>query len=82
MIYDIRTGASGRTIVDPLDPTRRKILGADCSEEELLVPVFRSGYRVYDPPPLDELRSRVRQQIARLGPTYRRLVNPHDFGRT
>jgi nicotinate phosphoribosyltransferase len=79
MIYDARAGVRTRTIVDPLDPTRRKEIEDDCPGEDLLVPAFREGRLVYDPPALTTVRERVRQQIEALDPTRRRLVNPHSY---
>ena len=35
----------------------------DARREDLLVPVFRGGRRVYDPPPLEEIRRRAAAQL-------------------
>ncbi|MGD0897564.1 MAG: nicotinate phosphoribosyltransferase [Thermoguttaceae bacterium] len=67
------------TIVDPLDATRRQAIGADARSEDLLVPVFRGGRRVHDPPPLEEVRRRVRSQLALLPRGTERFVNPHLY---
>ncbi|MGB3617460.1 MAG: nicotinate phosphoribosyltransferase, partial [Catalinimonas sp.] len=67
------------TIVDPVDPTRRKRFKPDLRHEELLVPIFRRGERCYDPPPLADVRTRTRQQLAQLHPTVRRFTNPHHY---
>jgi nicotinate phosphoribosyltransferase len=45
----------------------------------LLVPVFRGGRRVHDPPPLEEVRRRVRSQLALLPRGTERFVNPHLY---
>jgi nicotinate phosphoribosyltransferase len=67
------------TIVDPLDSTRRKHFGAESPGEDLLVPVFRRGRLVYQPPALTEVRERVRQQLALFHPGIKRTVNPHQY---
>ncbi len=67
------------TIVDPADPARRKTFAADARHEDLLVPIFRGGRRVYDVPPLAASRQRTADQLALLHPTAKRLVNPHPY---
>lgn len=67
------------TIIDPTDPTRRKRIAASTRSEDLLVPIFRAGRRVYDIPPLEDTRRRVREQLAQLHPTITRFVNPHRY---
>jgi nicotinate phosphoribosyltransferase len=66
-------------LVDPLDPTRRKAIPADTQYEDLLVPIFRGGRRVYQLPSLDTTRQRAAQQLAALAPGIRRFVNPHRY---
>jgi nicotinate phosphoribosyltransferase len=79
-IYDEAEDLSGGvTIVDPLDPTKRKHVPAGTAFEELLVPVFRGGARVYDSPPLDAMRDRTASQLATFHETHRRLKNPHVY---
>jgi nicotinate phosphoribosyltransferase len=79
-IYDAAEDLSGGvTIVDPLDPTKRRRLGSDLRAEELLVPVFRSGARVYANPPLDAIRTRAATQLAAFHETHKRLKNPHTY---
>ncbi|HEY3418414.1 MAG TPA: nicotinate phosphoribosyltransferase [Armatimonadota bacterium] len=80
MIYDEPLGIGSQpTIVDPADPTRRKRFPATAETEDLLVPIFRRGELVYDPPPLLDIRQRAIDQQARLHPTIKRFVNPHDY---
>jgi nicotinate phosphoribosyltransferase len=80
MIFDVELGApAAPTLVDPGDLTRRKEIHAGTAFEDLLVPVFRQGRRVYDPPPLVEVRRRVAGQLASFHPGVKRLVNPHLY---
>ncbi|HYO75717.1 MAG TPA: nicotinate phosphoribosyltransferase [Thermoanaerobaculia bacterium] len=79
MIFSEDAQEPTSTIVDPLDPTRRKRFDESCDSVDLLVPVFRRGVRVYDPPPLPEIRTRREQQLALFHPGVKRLVNPHRY---
>jgi nicotinate phosphoribosyltransferase len=67
------------TIIDPLDPTRRKPMRDTSGWEDLLVPVVRAGDVVYDRPPLAAIRDRTSRQVAMFHPTVRRLLNPHHY---
>ncbi len=79
MIWDELTGDPSRTIVDPADLTRRKTFPANSPCEDLLVPVFRAGKRVYDPPSLEDIRSRRERDFARFHDGIKRFVNPHRY---
>jgi nicotinate phosphoribosyltransferase len=79
-IYDSETGAPERfTIVDPMDPTRRKHIGDDALGEDLLVPVFSKGKSVYTTPSLLEIRNRVQTQLAKFHSGIKRFVSPHQY---
>jgi nicotinate phosphoribosyltransferase len=75
MIFDELTGASTTTIVDPLDPTRRKTLGGE--SRDLLQPVFRDGRVVCARPSLDAIRQHRVAGFAQFHDSIKRLVNPH-----
>ena len=66
-------------MVDPLDMTRRKAIPQDATGEDLLVPVFRQGRRVYEPPGLEAVRRRVAKQLGRFHGGVKRFVNPHRY---
>jgi nicotinate phosphoribosyltransferase len=52
----------------------------DISEiEPLLVDVLRDGGCVYDLPSLDEIRQTRQNDVRRLDPGVRRLMNPHIY---
>jgi nicotinate phosphoribosyltransferase len=70
---------SPSVIVDPLDLTRRREIPAGTPGEDLLVPVFRGGRRVYDPPPLEVSRRRTLEQLEGFHAGVKRFVNPHQF---
>jgi nicotinate phosphoribosyltransferase len=79
-IYDEATELSaGCTLVDPMDPTRRKSVSADVPGEDLLVPVLRGGSGVYRAPPITEARARAAEQLALFHPGVKRFTNPHQY---
>jgi nicotinate phosphoribosyltransferase len=79
LLYDEELGISEATLVDPTDPTRRKSMPKNATHEELLLPVFRAGRRVYQMPPLEEVRRRAMANVAALDPAIVRFVNPHLY---
>jgi nicotinate phosphoribosyltransferase len=80
VIYDEQIGiADGFTIVDPLDPIRRKTIAPGMAGEDLLIPIFEGGRRVYQPPPLAEARARTLAQLGRFHSGIKRLANPHQY---
>lgn len=80
MTYDEQMGVGdSAVIVDAVDATRRKKVPAAAPWEDLLVPVFRGGRRVFEQPQLGEIRNRVRTQLAGFHPSIRRLMNPHEY---
>lgn len=70
---------AARVIVDPANALRRKIIPEDARAENLLVPIFRHGRAVYEPPPLIISRDRTLAQLAALHPAHKRLLNPHEY---
>jgi nicotinate phosphoribosyltransferase len=80
VIWDELTGLpDAPVIIDPFDPTRRREIPAGTPGDDLLVPIFRGGKRVYEAPPLAESRARTADQVAGLHPGVKRFVNPHQF---
>lgn len=81
MIFDAEQGVpeGPAVLVDPMDLTRRKEVAAETPWEDLLVPVFRGGKRVYGPPPLAEVRRRTAAQLAQFHSGVKRLANPHRY---
>lgn len=80
VIYDEMTGCASPTrLVDPLDPTRQRMLPAELSHEDLLVPVWREGRRLTPKAALVDIRERARHEQELLDPTVRRLLNPHEY---
>jgi nicotinate phosphoribosyltransferase len=79
-IFDEEHPARGPcTIIDPADASRRKAIPADAPGEDLLVPVFRGGRRVYEPPDLEQARLRLRAQLDLFPRGIRRLTRPYRY---
>lgn len=80
VIYDEGLGIEdGCALVDPMDATRQKLVPRGTPWEDLLVPVFLGGRRVYDSPPLAASRARTMAQLAGFNAGVKRLVNPHQY---
>lgn len=79
VIYDLERGCESHTLIDPIDPTRRRTLPAKTRFEELLLPVLRAGVQVYQPPPLAESRERTQAQLGMLDGAHKRLAHPHTY---
>ncbi|GAB5559249.1 MAG: nicotinate phosphoribosyltransferase [Synoicihabitans sp.] len=65
-------------IIDPANSLRRTDLSAG-SGKLLLIPIFREGNQVYAEPALSAIRQKVQDELQRLHPGVRRLLNPHEY---
>ncbi len=63
----------------PMYPHVSKIYPRHFRLEELLVPVFQRGKRVYESPSLQEIRENTLENLKRLDPAYKRFQNPHTY---
>ncbi|MGZ7079096.1 MAG: nicotinate phosphoribosyltransferase [Thermoanaerobaculia bacterium] len=79
MIFDELTEETSRTIVDPMDMTRRKTFDDSYKSEDLLLPVFRGGRRVLDLPSLEAIREHRARDLERFHPGIKRFENPHRY---
>ena len=80
MIYDELLGpASSGWIVDPVDPVRRRRMSPAEEYEDLLLPVYRDGQVLWQPPGIEAVRARVQDQLAHLHPGIKRFVHPHLY---
>lgn len=80
LIYNIETPPrNGCLMIDPLNSTRRKHVSSKAPHEELLVPIFRKGRRVYDVPSAAQARERARSQLGRFHAGIKRFINPHQY---
>ena len=69
------------TLRHPSDATKTRVVRREelTQIEPLLVDVLREGRRIYQPPPLEELRTRRAADLERFDPGVKRLVNPHIY---
>ncbi|WP_375586462.1 nicotinate phosphoribosyltransferase [Cyclobacterium xiamenense] len=68
------------TIIDPIDPTRRKKISVEHAEAEVLLkPIFEKGRKVYQRPSIHQIRERAQSRLATFDKTHKRLINPHIY---
>lgn len=80
MIYNTADEAPpSHTAIDPMDLTRRVTYPEDAACEDLLVPIYRGGQRVYELPSLEASRARAHAQVASLPPAVRRFEFPQLY---
>jgi nicotinate phosphoribosyltransferase len=80
MIYDAENPPQGDSdIVDPLDPSRRKIIPKNTAYEDLLLPVIEKGKRIRASESLTEIRKKSLEERLKLHPGVRRFKNPHNY---
>lgn len=80
VIYDEHIGITdANRMIDPMDPSRQRSLPTAGEFADLLVPIFRSGERVYDPPTIHETRDHAKSQLAMCHNGIRRFMNPHQY---
>lgn len=66
------------TIFDPNAVWKRKTI-TNYTAEQLLVPIFKNGVRVYDSPKLSDIKLNCKKQIDRLWDEVKRFENPHTY---
>ncbi len=79
MIFDQLAGEPSHVIVDPLDLTRRRVIPDAARYQDLLVPIFRRGRRVYELPSIEEIRAHRARELSRFHAGVKRFVNPHRY---
>ena len=65
-------------IFDPHATWKKKVV-YDFNAQELLVPIFKNGKRVYDCPTLQEVQKYCREQVDKLWDEVKRFDNPHSY---
>lgn len=65
-------------LFDPEATWKRKTL-TDYEAVPLLVPIFKDGVRVYDLPPMEELRAYCTRQVDKLWDEVKRFEYPHNY---
>lgn len=80
VIYNIQNPLEdGCQIVDPLDPTRIRVIEKGLPSKDLLVPIFRKGQCVYQLPSLQDIRQQTQAELARFPIGIKRFLNPHLY---
>lgn len=80
MIYDTASETpAGETVVDPMNPRRRKSVDQSWQHEELLIPTLRGGELVTELPDLATSRARAQEQLASFHQGVLRRLNPHRY---
>ncbi len=74
-------GAKRITLRHPVEATKQRSLHQDdiAQVEPLLVEVLRQGKLVYDLPDIESMRRLRSQDVDRLDPGVRRIMNPHIY---
>ncbi|MEX2566644.1 MAG: nicotinate phosphoribosyltransferase [Cyclobacteriaceae bacterium] len=68
------------TIIDPIDPTRRKKISSENALSEILLkPIFIKGKKVYQRPTIHQIRKRTQERLSVFDKTHKRLINPHIY---
>lgn len=68
------------TIIDPVDPTKRKKIYTDGLEkEELLKSIFEKGTKVYERPDIHQTKKNTERNLTQFDKAHKRLVNPHVY---
>jgi nicotinate phosphoribosyltransferase len=78
MIYDEQTPPQDDLIIDPFDELRCKNL-AQHTHFELLEPLIRAGRAVGPKADAAQAQRTARENLKRLHPTNKRLLNPHSY---
>jgi len=63
----------------PVFPHIYKTYPPQFDREELFVPIFVNGKRVYDTPPLRTIQENAKKNLDRLGSEFKRFQNPHLY---
>ena len=68
------------TIIDPVDPTKRKKINAlGLEKENLLKPIFKKGKKIYVSPDIHQIKKNAQRNLAQFDKAHKRFVNPHVY---
>ena len=81
MIYDELSTHSTelRTIIDPLDMTRGKMIPESATFEDLLVPMIDAGKNVYNNHGVKQARERCQSDLKKIHESMKRLNSPDGY---
>ncbi len=78
MIYDQRYGVTP-LFVDVGDPTKKRIVDRNAEYEDLLIPIYRSGKKVYDSPPLKKMQEKAKSDLSCFPDAVLRFLFPSPY---
>ena len=81
MIYDQKLKFGNKPeIINPGDVTQRKSLDLKKMHwEDLLIPIFRRGKKVYQIPAISKIKEMAIIDMARMDDSIKRFENPHTY---
>lgn len=80
MIYDCSKELDETNLlIDPMDMTMQKKISKSLAYEDLLVPIFKDGRQVYEVPPLEVSRVKLREGLTQFSAGVKRFTNPHLY---
>ncbi len=80
MIYDVHSNsAPEQYAIDPLDPTHWQTFSPDMKYRDLLIPIVKKGVRIYQSPPLSEIREKTLLELSQFHPAMRRFLYPQPY---
>ncbi len=81
MIYNLDKPPTEEAIIlDPMDATRRKKIDPSIHQyQDLLVPIFEEGHKVYELPDIQDIKLHLKAQLAKFHQGIKRFVNPHSY---
>lgn len=80
VIYDEQSGlADNGTLIDPVDPIRRRPLAKNGNPQVMLKPFLLQGQLQQPLPNLQQIQQEVKNNLAKFHPTILRLLNPHRY---
>ncbi len=81
MIYNLDKPPHQESIIlDPMDPTRRKKIDPSIhTYQDLLIPIFKDGQKVYELPDIQDIKLHLKAQLAQFHQGIKRFVNPHSY---
>jgi nicotinate phosphoribosyltransferase len=78
-IYDEPTGIGPNPTIVDLSGRRRVAIPAADGHDDLLVPIFRRGTKVYEAPSVQEAQRRAAEQLAAMDESVIRLDRPQPY---
>lgn len=80
MIYDIRSDVSpSPQCIDPFNPAHTQQFPKKMQYKDLLVPILKQGKRVYEFPPLKEIREKTILELSQFHPEMRRFYDAQPY---